>query len=451
MSTLPNTIFVQIASYRDEQLVPTLKDLISHAASPSLLRIVVCWQHAQEERIDIFLSQGFLPLSTDVQHNFVVHVLSHGSAVIELIDIPHFQTQGVCWARNLIQQRYRGERYTLQLDAHHRFVDHWDSILVAMLQSLRDQSPKPVLTTYPPAFTPEEDPTSRIMQPTVMVFDRFNWEGFPVITTRYMADIEGERPLPSRFYAAGFAFADGTFSIEVQHDPNYFFLGEEMSIAARAFTHGYDFYHPNTIVLWHRYNLTSGPKICEDHTPDARIRGNIEMDWEQRVERGRRRFLDFFGMTHPPIKGTDFGPYGLGCHRSLTQYERYVGLSFAHRGAHPSAYKGTPPPTKYHMPDDQWLDNLHRSNEIRVIKHESDICHSRHISFAQLQALGSNGAVIQQRRLDRLALDHCLHFGWFEYMWSFTTELHTFPERYTLEWFDEDGQSLAKTGDSCPH
>lgn len=451
MSTLHNTIFVQIASYRDEQLVPTLKDLIGRAVSPSALRIVVCWQHAQDEGLDTFLAEGFLSHRVDTQQAFLVHVMTYGSAVIELIDVPHFQAQGVCWARNLIQQRYRGERYTLQLDAHHRFVDHWDATLVDMLESLREESPKPALTTYPPAFTPENDPVGRVMYPTAMIFDRFSWEGFPVITSRYMSDAERERPQPSRFYAAGFTFADGSFAVEVQHDPTYFFLGEEISIAARAFTRGYDFYHPHVLVLWHRYKLVGGPRICEDHTSTARVRGDIEVDWGQRAERARRYFLDFFGMADRR-GATDFGAYGLGHCRSLAQYEQYAGLSFRHRGVHPSAYRGIATSMKHfqQLPEEQWLDTLHRSNEIRVVKHESNIPQGSHVSFAQLQALGKDGAVLQERRLDRATLERCLNAGWFEYIWTFKTAIRSVPERYTLEWFDESSRPLAKTGGSCP-
>ena len=51
---MSNTIFVQIASYRDPQLVPTINDLIDKADNPQNLRIVVCWQHADDEKLEIF-------------------------------------------------------------------------------------------------------------------------------------------------------------------------------------------------------------------------------------------------------------------------------------------------------------------------------------------------------------------------------------------------------------
>ena len=47
-----NKIFIQIASYRDPQLVTTIKDCIDNAKHPDNLVFCVAWQHAPEENID---------------------------------------------------------------------------------------------------------------------------------------------------------------------------------------------------------------------------------------------------------------------------------------------------------------------------------------------------------------------------------------------------------------
>ena len=49
---IDNTIFVQIASYRDPQLLPTLRDMINNADHPENLRIGICWQHSPEDSWD---------------------------------------------------------------------------------------------------------------------------------------------------------------------------------------------------------------------------------------------------------------------------------------------------------------------------------------------------------------------------------------------------------------
>ena len=43
------TIFVQIASYRDPELLPTIKDMLANAKWPENLRVCIAWQHAEED------------------------------------------------------------------------------------------------------------------------------------------------------------------------------------------------------------------------------------------------------------------------------------------------------------------------------------------------------------------------------------------------------------------
>ena len=43
-------IFVQIASYRDPELLPTIRDCISKAKYPENLRIGIAWQHSDSDK-----------------------------------------------------------------------------------------------------------------------------------------------------------------------------------------------------------------------------------------------------------------------------------------------------------------------------------------------------------------------------------------------------------------
>ncbi|WP_066640975.1 GlcNAc-transferase family protein [Bordetella sp. H567] len=352
-------IFVQIASYRDPQLIPTLVDLIEQAAQPDALRVVVCWQHAQEETLDTFFASGFAGARGDVRGQYPVHRLARAGAAIELIDVPQWQSRGACWARNLIQQRYQEEAYTLQLDSHHRFVPHWDAVLIEMLESLRTESPKPVLTTYLPAFDSRDDPGSRVMLPAVLTFFKFDYDGIILLSGRYVAESEHTRPIPVAFYSAHFAFADGAFAREVRHDPGLFFYGEEISIAVRAYTHGYDFHCPHRLVAWHQYGCDGRSTIWQDHTEEAKAKGDVALVWAERNDSARLRVRQLLGMDGVPSDRVDFAPYGLGTARSLAQYERYAGLCFARRMAHEATLDGHLPPAGDAMlDDDAWCASL---------------------------------------------------------------------------------------------
>ena len=134
MSMKKNKIFIQIASYRDAELLPTLKDCIEKAKYPENLVFSICWQHCDDDKWDNL--SGY---TNDER--------------FKIIDIPYMDAQGVCWARNKLQQQYDEEEYTLQLDSHHRFAQDWDDTLIEMYQGLlKDGYEKPLLTGYIPSY-----------------------------------------------------------------------------------------------------------------------------------------------------------------------------------------------------------------------------------------------------------------------------------------------------------
>ncbi len=52
MSRKPETIFVQIASYRDPQLIPTIEDMLDKAKNPENLVVAITWQHSIDDEWD---------------------------------------------------------------------------------------------------------------------------------------------------------------------------------------------------------------------------------------------------------------------------------------------------------------------------------------------------------------------------------------------------------------
>ena len=121
-------IFIQIASYRDPELIPTLNSCIENSKYPENLVFSIARQFHPDDKFDD-LSEF------DNDERFKV------------INIPHEESKGVCWARNLTQQQYDGEEYTLQIDSHMRFEKDWDETLIGMVKQLQEIGiPKPLLT-----------------------------------------------------------------------------------------------------------------------------------------------------------------------------------------------------------------------------------------------------------------------------------------------------------------
>jgi hypothetical protein len=190
-----------------------------------------------------------------------------------------------------------------------------------MIKQLQEKGhEKPLLTGYVSSFDPDNDPSGRNMVPWKMNFDRFIPEGAVFFLPAAIDDFkERTEPLPARFYSAHFCFTLGQFCLEVPHDPEYYFHGEEISIAVRAYTWGYDLFHPHKIVVWHEYTRKGRKKQWDD-----------DPVWVNRNNRCHLRNRKLFEMDGE-VKDIDFGVYDFGKVRTLEDYERYSGLSFKKR------------------------------------------------------------------------------------------------------------------------
>jgi hypothetical protein len=337
---MDNTIFVQIAAYRDPQLLLTLHDMINKANKPKNLRIGISWQHSKED-------------SWDKLDDF------KDDSRFRILDIDYKDSLGVCWARNSVQQLYDGEKYTLQIDSHHRFAENWDKTLINMCENLQKKGfSKPLITSYIPSFDPDNDPGGRVKEPWKMNFDRFIPEGAVFfLPASFDSWDDKTQPLPARFYSAHFAFAPGEFAVEVQHDPNYYFHGEEISIAARAFTHGYDLFHPNVIVCWHEYTRKGRTKQWDD-----------DKSWVAKNNASHLRNRKLFEMDGEK-RDVDFGKYGFGSVRSLLDYEKYSGLCFKNRSITSTvSNKQQPSLDNLKITDDEFYTSLQR-----IFKHCIDL------------------------------------------------------------------------------
>lgn len=423
-----DTIFVQLASYRDPQLIPTLKDLVEKAVIPENLHVVVCWQHGDEETVEDFIHAGFDVQGFDPDERTGYNVIStdYLGASIRFIDVPYNESQGACWARNFIQQFYNGEKFTLQLDSHHRFVQAWNLLCIEMLNSLRYKSEKPLLTAYIPSFDPENDPAGRVNVPWKMDFDRFIPEGAVFFMPSSIDDAHARKePMRARFYSAHFAFADGHFAVDVQHDPEYFFHGEEISIAARAFTHGYDMYHPHIVVAWHEYTRKGRTKVWDDHTTPEKKKGNIKLDWVERNNACHARNRILFGMDGEDPNQIDFGKYGFGTKRTLREYEEYAGISFKYRAVQQITLDHVEPPyptTAVYATEADWRNSMTGSHDIRICFHKSMVAQDgvipKDFDFWCVAAHDANGE-IHRKDLSAGEIRKHLEHDWIDYRFIF--------------------------------
>ena len=323
------TIFVQIAAYRDPQLIPTIKNMLENAKRPKNLRLGIARQFHPED--------GFDDLSE-----------YENDKRFRILDIPYEESTGVCWARNLTQQLYDGEDYTLQIDSHMRFEKDWDDTLIKMIKQLQKKGhKKPLLTGYVSSFDPENDPQGRVNEPWRMAFDRFTPEGVVFFLPEVIPGWkELKDPVPARFYSAHFAFTLGVFSTEVQHDPEFYFHGEEISISVRAYTHGYDLFHPHKVVIWHEYTRKGRTKQWDD-----------DKEWHKKNTACHIKNRQLLGVDGEVYSG-DTSQF-FGTERTIRDYERYAGLLFSKRAIQQETIdKKYPPNTYNYSSEEEWIDSF---------------------------------------------------------------------------------------------
>jgi hypothetical protein len=335
-------IFIQVAAYRDPQLIPTIEDAIHKARYPENLVWSIARQYHPDDKFDDLSKYESIP------------------QVFKVLNIPHEESLGVCWARHLTQQLYDGEEYTLQIDSHMRFVKDWDMELIDMIKSLQDRGyNKPLLTGYVSSFDPDNDPQGRVQVPWRMGFDRFIPEGAVFFLPETIPAWESlTTPVPARFYSAHFCFTLGQFAVEVQHDPNYYFHGEEISVGVRAFTHGYDLFHPHKVIIWHEYTRKGRTKQWDD-----------DKAWVAKNETSHRRNRKLFGMDGEKYDENEFGIFGFGKERTLRDYEKYAGLLFENRSVQQFTLdRGYPPNPYTYSSEEEW-----KASFASIFKHCIDI------------------------------------------------------------------------------
>jgi hypothetical protein len=292
-----STIFIPIAAYRDAEIYPTVRDLFAKATHPERLHVAVCWQY------DVVNDK---PLDFEEFRDRV-----------SIINMDCRKSRGLCWIRQLVHKLYGGETYYLQVDAHSRFIPGWDKAMIAEL--LRCPSEKPIISTYPDRYLL---PNELCDWGPYKIGFMDGYEGVPNLCSRECTPAEREEPSHSAVAAGGFTFAHGTLLLDVPQDPLVYFIGEEVLMSVRYWTHGYDIFTPTRILMYHLY--------VANH-PDKPLHWNDNPDWhssyQSRAGARVRHMLGIEPSTDPWVLER-IEQFGFGQQRTLAQYEAFAGIRF---------------------------------------------------------------------------------------------------------------------------
>jgi hypothetical protein len=294
-------IFVHIACYRDPECQWTVKDLFATATHPERVFVGILWQSIEAEDAHCFVEPSPRPAQMRVRH------------------VDARESRGACWARAETSALWQGEEWALQIDSHMRFEPGWDELLLSMVAAV--PSEKAIISTYPSGYLPPD--TRRRESMFAMGAKEFRPDGILLMQGRFIAPAAAPaKPLPGAFISGAFCFGPSAWLREVPYDPHLYFFGEEISMAVRLWTHGYDIYHPHRQVLYHLWSREGRRTHFDDHST-----------WRAADARAVARIHHIFGlMPSTDVTVTvEAERYGLGTARNLAEYEAWAGIDFMAR------------------------------------------------------------------------------------------------------------------------
>ena len=241
------TIFVSVISYRNAHCRDTVDNIFARAAHPERIRVGVV---DQIDSSDVSCDVPAEPCERNPNQ-----ALCKYRNQIDVYEIQANLAVGPIFARHISQRMYRGEWYYLQIDADVTFVKRWDVDIVDQFE--RANNDMAIITTYLLDVTDEHynaETGLAAHQSRYLVCDA----GFSGIgqmrRLRHEKADQPERnshtedsPQLQPFWAGGFSFSRGHFVLTTPYDPHLAMIereDEEISVAIRAFTNGYDNYAP---------------------------------------------------------------------------------------------------------------------------------------------------------------------------------------------------------------
>ncbi len=291
------SIFIQISSYHDYELEKTIRDAIAKSTGNNKLFFGV---HS------IFYDDNkWLDPIRNIPN-------------VKLVESKAPDNLGVGIGRYLAHQFYSGQDYYFQIDAHSRFDYGWDAFLIKEVEMHKNNGhEKPLITNYPKPYWYEgdEEKTRKLIEPVTQFYWKFK-DRFEM----YRQPMQGTVHNPignihSISVSAGCLFTEGEF---IKPNKLMFFDGEELVMAARAYTHGYDLFVPSQTFMYHLYS--------NKNSTGRNSRRLIPQDWIEETYRLEDISKEEINLI---LRGDGVtGEYRLGTERTLDQYGEYCGLNF---------------------------------------------------------------------------------------------------------------------------
>jgi hypothetical protein len=294
------SIFVQIAAYHDYELPKTILNAIENSSGNNDIHFAI---H------NCYFESGHIHIPNT---NVVNHVK------ISVAESKAPDNIGVGSSRYIANSFYSGEDYYFQIDSHSRLAKDWDTGLIDCLKEYQECGvKKPLLTTYPASYYYDdclmENISSDYGTTNISFHERPDFSDN--LIPHQTAVVKNEKIIKS--VSAGSIFTTGDFH-KIAVNNKIAFWGEEIIIAARAFTNGYDLLVPDKQYVFHLY-------YAHDKSFQHNLRRHIWKDWPEEFKQ-----LDVESKAEVKriLSEAVIGEQELGAVRSLDEYGQFAGLDF---------------------------------------------------------------------------------------------------------------------------
>lgn len=356
------SLYVSVASFRDEFCPETLIQAFGNAKNPEKLFVGLVQQNCEEAKCRSgFIDGKMMDVKTDPDCYALFCSSSVGkkycsSGNLRLLRMKESLALGPYMARYFAAKMWMGEQYYMQIDSHMTFLQDWDAMSIEMLK--KAPSDKPVISHYPRPHTADlaaraANPAPRLCGPKFATSDVeseiVRLDGTGNYDT-YRLDIPRFGP----FVAAGYLVASAEILRDVPFDPflPYIFMGEEIILSARLWTSGYDIFSPTHSVLGHHWAMLSKkynkPKFWESlhRTFTFGIHDPVEMMVMNRIKYQLGYPESAKDMVKPKNLFTAVDQYSMGKVRPLEEYLKIVGVDVKTKVITYTAWceTGVPPP-----------------------------------------------------------------------------------------------------------
>lgn len=292
------SIFISVASYRDPDLVTTVRSLYDNADNSDDLVFGIVNQEQRGKHADF----------------------SWLGEQARVVNMHYKDAKGAGYARKIAMDLYDGEDFFFQVDAHMRFAKGWDTTLTDMYNwCVQDAgSHKVILSQFAAPFIVGSDGKDYYIHNDPDFWEEPSWTS---VVNTWAGVWAGNRekiedlstPVKTHTVLGALLFTHGDIVKEVPYDERISFMGEELCFAIRAWTRDWHLYAPNEMVAWHFYKREERPKIWRDN-----VAGRSWTDIEMASQQVQKNIL--LGIEH--------GPYGIDNYQKYLDYQDMIGINF---------------------------------------------------------------------------------------------------------------------------